>query len=194
MDLSPLVNLNHTQHEKYRKSFAIAQKITSIASEIPMREYSYAMDYLQQIVSAWEVGKTVVIQVAELPPVQTCDLPPKLDAVLTDNAAVDTQVALLCAVYRKKTRTISTDDITFSNAWKCKGTANVPTTPDLSASIKKIQLSPRVAKRGRPKGAELTVIGLPAKRSAHDVSPTPYSKKTSEKKKEKYVMTWILPT
>ena len=56
---------------------------------------------------------------------------------------------------------------------------NVPTAPDLSASIKKIQLPPRVAKRG-----VLTVIGLPAKRSAHDVSATPFSKKTSEKKKK----------
>ena len=37
-----------SKHEKYRKSLAIALKIASLASEIPMREYNYAMDCLQQ--------------------------------------------------------------------------------------------------------------------------------------------------
>ena len=43
-----------------------------------------------KIVSAWEVGKSVAIQVVDLPSVQICDLPTKCDAVSTDNAAVDT--------------------------------------------------------------------------------------------------------
>ena len=107
------------------------------------------------------------------------------------------QVALLCAVYHlrfkrsllkckgRNTRVCAHVVAAMGSGWyytwqlKCKGNMNVPTAPDLSASIKKIQLPPRVAKRG-----VLTVIGLPAKRSAHDVSATPFSKKTSEKKKK----------
>ena len=36
---------------------------------------------------AWEVGKSVAVLFVDLPSVQTYDLPPKLDAVSTDNAA-----------------------------------------------------------------------------------------------------------
>ena len=66
-----------SQHEKYRKAFGIAQKLASLASEIPMKEYHYALECLQKIVEMWEKGKHVAVKIidadqnARMPPCQS---------------------------------------------------------------------------------------------------------------------------
>ena len=54
-----------SQHEKYRKAYGVAKKLVDIASDLSMREFPYAMNGLEQIASAWEQGKHVVIQVVD---------------------------------------------------------------------------------------------------------------------------------
>ena len=75
-----------SQHEKYTKAFGIAQKLASLASEIPMNEYHYALECLQKLVEMWEKGKHVAVKIidadqnAHIPPCQsqppvTMDMP-----------------------------------------------------------------------------------------------------------------------
>ena len=52
-----------SQHQKYRKVYSIAQKLADIASDISSREFDYVVECLKQIVTAWEQGKHVVIEV-----------------------------------------------------------------------------------------------------------------------------------
>ena len=52
-----------SQQEKYRKVYSIAQKLADIASDISSREFGYAVECLKQIVTAWEQGKRVVVEV-----------------------------------------------------------------------------------------------------------------------------------
>ena len=66
-----------SQHKKYRKAFGIAQKLASLASEIPINEYHYALECLQKIVEMWEKGKHVAVKIidddqnAHIPPYQS---------------------------------------------------------------------------------------------------------------------------
>ena len=52
-----------SQHQKYRKVYSIAQKLADIVSDISSREFDYAVECLKQIVTAWEQGKCVDIEI-----------------------------------------------------------------------------------------------------------------------------------
>jgi zinc finger SWIM domain-containing protein 3 len=51
-----------SQHDKYRKAFRITQKLTSIVSEAPMREFEEKLESLKRIVHMWETGSQVILQ------------------------------------------------------------------------------------------------------------------------------------
>ena len=73
MEIATSYNLSTSkvlsQHEKYRKAYGVAKKLVDIASDLStylrMREFPYAMNCLEQIVSPWEQGKHVIIQVVD---------------------------------------------------------------------------------------------------------------------------------
>ena len=50
------------QNEKYCKMFAIAQKLTNIASYISTREFSYVVQCLEKVLKAWEQGQHVTVE------------------------------------------------------------------------------------------------------------------------------------
>ena len=52
-----------SQQEKYHKVYSIAQKLADVASDISSREFGYVVECLKQIVTAWEQGKHVVVEV-----------------------------------------------------------------------------------------------------------------------------------
>ena len=54
-----------SQHDKYRKVYSISQKLANLASYIPTREFSYAVECLENIVNAWAEGKRVTVQVVD---------------------------------------------------------------------------------------------------------------------------------
>ena len=54
-----------------------------------------------------------------------------------------------------------------------------------------IKLPPKIKKRGRPKGAGLTVIGLPRKKHCKD-KPVKFLKK-GKQEREKQILDWMLP-
>jgi len=45
-----------SQQEKYRKAYHVTQKLASLASEAPMREFGEKLKYLEKILSIWEHG------------------------------------------------------------------------------------------------------------------------------------------
>ena len=51
-----------SQQEKYTTAFVVAPKIVSVASEIPTRNFASALQCMQQIVSAWQGGKHIIVQ------------------------------------------------------------------------------------------------------------------------------------
>ena len=63
--------------------------------------------------------------------------------------------------------------------------------PAKTFDLTSIKLTPKIRKRGRPKGAGLTVIGLPRKKKCTD-GPVKFLKKTNSEK-EKQILSWMLP-
>jgi len=62
-----------------------------------------------------------------------------------------------------------------------------------SPDLKSIKLPPKIRKRGRPKGAGLTVIGLPKKKKCTDSDrPVNFLKKSIEER-ERQILSWMLP-
>lgn len=53
-----------SQQEKYHKAFRTAQKITSILSEAPMREFEGKLATLKTLMQLWEKGAEVIIEEA----------------------------------------------------------------------------------------------------------------------------------
>ena len=57
--------------------------------------------------------------------------------------------------------------------------------------LKSISLPPKLKKRGRPKGADLTVIGLPRKKKCNS-KPLTFLRKPCQEW-DKQILSWILP-
>ena len=45
-----------SQQEKYRKTFHVSQRLASLASEAPMREFDEKLRCLEEIARIWESG------------------------------------------------------------------------------------------------------------------------------------------
>ena len=56
----PVVILS--QQEKYRKAFRLSQKLPSLVSEAPMREFEGRLATLKRLVQMWEQGTQVFLQ------------------------------------------------------------------------------------------------------------------------------------
>jgi len=55
-----------SQHEKYRKAFHIMQKLASLASEAPMREFEEQLETLEKLLALWQNGsQAVVVEASE---------------------------------------------------------------------------------------------------------------------------------
>ena len=62
LDLLPTVEVL-SQHQKYRKAFAIGQKLATIVSYTSTREFSYAIQCLEKVLKAWEKAQRVIIDI-----------------------------------------------------------------------------------------------------------------------------------
>ena len=62
-----------------------------------------------------------------------------------------------------------------------------------SPDLKSIKLPPEIRKRGRPKGADLTVIGLPKKKKCTDSDRLVKFLKKSIEERERQILSWMLP-
>ena len=50
-----------SQHEKYRKAYHVTQKLASLASEAPMREFGEQLATLEKILALWQKGSQAVV-------------------------------------------------------------------------------------------------------------------------------------
>ena len=182
-----------TAREVYRKAFRIAQKLASLAAEIPMNEYQYALECLQKIVEVWEKGKHVHVAVeimdahqnAHTPPCQsqpqvTMDMPSTTSNITLDaeHPGHALQLPLLHSqppVSSDMPPTTSHTPLTHLPPNQSHPSAKYKPLSDFNdeegALSTKIQLPPKMIKRGRQKGSDL---------------PTPFAKKSAEKKREIY--------
>ena len=53
-----------SQHDKYRKSFHVAQRLASVVSESPMREFNDKFATLNRLLRMWEQGDAVILSSA----------------------------------------------------------------------------------------------------------------------------------
>ena len=65
-------------------------------------------------------------------------------------------------------------------------------TTNVLSDIADIALPPRIQKRGRPKGSELTVIGLPKKRLKLHKSKCVAFERMSDIQKQSFVLSWFV--
>ena len=199
-----------SQHEKYRKAFGIA----SLASEIPMNEYHYALECLQKLVEMWENGKHVAVKIidadqnANIPPCQsqppvTMDMPSTTSNIHLD-AEHHGHTLQLPPLHSQPPVTPdmppTTSHTPLTHLSPNQSQPSTKSKPLSDSNYEegvlstKIQLPPKMIKRGRPKGSDLTVNGLPAKNHRQkETLPAPFIKKSPEKKK-KYIVSWIIPT
>lgn len=55
-----------SQHEKYRKAYHVTQKLASLASEAPMREFEEQLATLEKLLALWQNGaRAVVVEASE---------------------------------------------------------------------------------------------------------------------------------
>ena len=53
-----------SQHDKYRKAFHVAQKLSTVVSESPMREFNEKLAVLEKLLEMWEQGSEIIISSA----------------------------------------------------------------------------------------------------------------------------------
>lgn len=51
-----------SQHDKYHKAFRVTQKLTSILSEAPMREFEEKLGTVKKLIQIWQDGSEVMLQ------------------------------------------------------------------------------------------------------------------------------------
>ncbi len=54
-----------TQHDKYRKAFAVAKQLASVCSGVSTREYPNYLEAMEKLLKNWTAGKRVVVDVLE---------------------------------------------------------------------------------------------------------------------------------
>ena len=50
-----------SQHDKYRKAFHVTQKLSTVVSESPMREFNEKITVLEKLLEMWEQGNEVIL-------------------------------------------------------------------------------------------------------------------------------------
>lgn len=187
-------NIVLTQAEKFRKSHRLAQALASIVSEGGMMTFSDRMTKLQKLLNLWKAGKEIQIIENNKPvqsftdkPQQNANLTPK-GLETEQNAPTDDlpkkrhipmnekSPCLESKNKIKNTHTSTNSTTTCSNTSNCfphinnKTDRNTCTRTDRNDdtedfdTLKKVKMPHTMLKRGRPKGCEITVIGIPKKK------------------------------
>eukprot|EP00794_Sanderia_malayensis_P001024 gene1024-346_t len=162
-----------SQHEKYRKAFAIAQKLASVSSEIPIRQFNSHLDVLKTILSAWEEEKHVIVN-AIIPGEEETDNQPLERTTFQENKIVQNENVVPIDDGNAETKldvTVDDEEMEFvSESGEIKKSIdNVKAEQDMKTSqgqkaLSEIKLSPKMKQRGRPRGLQLTAVGLPTKK------------------------------
>ena len=140
-----------TAHQKYRQAMAIATDLANLMSEVGMSQFSERLNVLRALRTEWTMPAVVL-------PAAFADvaLPP---AVVPSPAAF-ADVAPPPAAFADVTPPAAVTDVVPSPA----AFADVARQAAVATPLEQLTMPPVMRKRGRPKGAELTAIGLPKRR------------------------------
>lgn len=164
-----------TQSQKFKKGLKIAQVLASLVSEGGMPTFKRRYEVLDSLVKNWKQGHEVIVQELGRETGTKTDKKAKVPLELVkenkqtgngnegERGAEDEPVSDVnentgqtCELKNDSKKWILRENSVQTNDEE----RNDMKSPDFS----KIKMPPKILKRGRPKGAEVTVIGLPRKK------------------------------
>lgn len=172
-----------SQAQKFRKGLQVAQTMASLISEGVMATFRERYDLLQSIIKSWEMGREVSVCEVEdgnQGNSEQCidgrfdgkglatnidineNKGAKLENTETEQPKLDSGVG-----EETSTTTESLKELNEERPWNnTKQGQKAEKDPDelvedSQTLLSNIKMPPKMLKRGRPKGAEMTVIGLP---------------------------------
>ena len=165
-----------TQSQKFKKGLKIAQVLASLVSEGGMSTFKRRHEVLESFARSWKLGRDVIV--LEVGHTQTEADQETEDPSETrhENYISVEQVEEDKPTGNADERELGADDklvneVSIQNENKEKNLKenSVSTHVDPRKGIKspdfsQMKMPPKILKRGRPKGAEVTVIGLPKKK------------------------------
>ena len=159
-----------------------------------MTNFNVRLELLQTILKKWQKGEDVAIFEEEMT-YQECP----------ENQSNDETIALAFEGQSiNKTNTISQENSDERNP-PARASSQEPVTSNNEIhnfdkinvsndgekiNLDKIKMPPKMIKRGRPKGADTTVIGLPSSKKKKVGTVVPFSK-LQPKEKNKQIMLWL---
>lgn len=150
----------------------MAQVLASLISEGGMRTFRQRQQVLESIIKIWQQGKEVLLCDEEMNEGQlstaTCDAHDYQETDMPEGEGADTKIKMEEEPDREPI------DLPIVNENKSEeALAFDPKEEAKSSTYADIKMPPKILKRGRPKGLEVTVIGLP---------------KTKKKKEQKHLI------
>lgn len=199
-----------TQHEKFSLISSKVKKLSSLASEVSSRIFPQRLEVLEKIISLWERNIEVHVQGLEEGDGDENDM--ELEEAILNNVEQNTEDY---GVFETEIETVhNVVDLNCENQ-KCEEkfrdnnlvenvigigqtTSKLELTkPDLNANVWTengqsflIPTIPVVKKRGRPKGNDLTVVGLPRKKLKEN-KVKPFERK-HPRHKDEIVLGWFV--
>jgi zinc finger SWIM domain-containing protein 3 len=173
-----------SQHEKFRKASLLTTELASVMSHASHIHFKRRMNLLQELIDYWKNGEEVSLTSVEDFSDEDYFNDSDEDMHLSDKVAQSSHITTCTCTLPLNTVTsaitnsvpVVTDVIT--NSVTVPVVTDVPVIADVITNsvpvvaknnrtvLSEIKPPPKVKKRGRPKGHELTVIGMPAKKKS----------------------------
>ncbi len=197
-----------SQHQKFRVAQTVAMELPPLASEVGMSEFDERLSLLKQLRNIWSVGGKAIVQQVDLG--QESQEEGNTTHSFCEAALFPVQhtIAIRCVFSihigaRKAMGNNEDSGEEHTVQVQLQNKQNDNPKKELSKfqifqrqymhvfivlsnwlqGLGEIQVPPKVRKRGRPKGAEKTAIGLPRKKKKDD-KPVPFSKDNPLRKRE----------
>lgn len=187
--IEPTVVLSQAQ--KYRKLLRTCQLLASVGSECGMTVFGTRLELLQKILEKWQKGDDVCIFEDEIIYHYESSSDKAEEIVLTIEGQ---HVREMKSVIPEPSETETTAvEISGSQLQLSQIEVNEVGKKDNcegQMNLEKIKMPPKMLKRGRPKGADTTAIGLPSSKKNKNGKVIPFSK-LQPKEKNKRILFWL---
>ena len=200
-----------SQHEKHRKAFSIAQRLAAHASEATGVLFDMCLRQMQQLEDEWKhnlpvrsgpstaavlLGPSIADEVIPDPSSAVERSGPSTSAVLLGPSIADEVIPDPSPAVKRSGPLTAAERPCLSTAAEKPGPSTAAERPGsssitlsatsgqqqaISMLIDDVTLPPPVKRRGRPRGGEMTVIGLPKKRKIA-ARPVPFIRKSPQDK------------